>query len=81
MTIGSIDSDELKRILTLLKNKKSPGNNGMNTEPLKYAPIETEIRFLNIINICWSMYKVTDQWMRGVIYPIFKKGNRQDCNN
>jgi hypothetical protein len=27
------------------------------------------------------MHKIPDGWTRGVICPIFKKGNRQDCNN
>jgi hypothetical protein len=60
---------------------KSPDNDGMNTELLKYAPVEIKIRHLNIMNICWNMHKFPDEWTRGVICPIFKKGNRQDCNN
>jgi hypothetical protein len=48
----------------------------MNTELLKYAPGEIKIRYFNIINICWNMHKITDEWATGVICLIFKKGNR-----
>jgi hypothetical protein len=27
------------------------------------------------------MHKIPDEWTRGAICPIFKKGNRRTCNN
>jgi hypothetical protein len=53
----------------------------MNIEVLKYASVEIKVMFLHIVNVCWNMHKVPDEWTRGVIFPIFKKGNRRDCNN
>jgi hypothetical protein len=58
-----------------------PGNDGMNIEFLKYAPVEIKVRFLHIINICWNMHTVPDEWIRGVICLSLKKGNKRDCNN
>lgn len=40
-----------------------------------------KIRYLNIINTCWNMHKIPDEWTRRVICLIFTKGNRWDCNN
>jgi hypothetical protein len=45
----------------------------MNIELMKYAPVEIKVRFLHIINMCWNMHKIPDEWTRGVICPIFKK--------
>jgi hypothetical protein len=73
MTADLTELEELKGILKSFKNKKSPGNDGMNTELLKYAPVEIKIRYLNIINICWNMHKIPDEWTREVICSILKK--------
>jgi hypothetical protein len=76
LTVDPIELDELEGILKSFKNKTSPGNDGMNIELLKYASVEIKVRFLHIINICWNMLKISDEWTRGVICPIFKKKER-----
>jgi hypothetical protein len=81
MIADPTELEELEGILESFKSKKSPDNDGMNTELLKYAPVEIKIRYLIIINICWNMHRIPYEWKRGVICPIFKKGNRQGCNN
>jgi sorting nexin-29 len=81
LTVDPIELDELEEILKSFKNKKSPGNDGMNIELLKYTPVEIKVRFLHIINIYWNMHKIPYERTRGVIFPVFKKGNRWDCNN
>jgi hypothetical protein len=53
----------------------------MHIELLKYTPVEIKVRFLHIINIFRNMHKIPDDWTRGVICLIFKKGNRRDFNN
>jgi hypothetical protein len=81
LTVDRIALDGLEGILKSFKNKKSPGNDGMNIELLKYASVEIKVRFIHIINICWNMHKIPDERTRGVICPIFKKLNRWNCNN
>jgi hypothetical protein len=46
LTVKPIKLEELEGILKLFQNQKSPGNDGMNTELLKYAPVEIKIRHL-----------------------------------
>jgi hypothetical protein len=72
LPVDPIELEELEGILKSFKNKKSPGNDGMNIELLKYTPAEIKVRFL---------HKIPDEWTRGVICPIFKRGNGRDCNN
>jgi hypothetical protein len=45
----------------------------MNTEILKYTPVGIKIKYLNIINICWSKHKIPDEWTRGGNLPYFHK--------
>ena len=49
----------------------------MNVEITKYAPLEIKYRFLELLNMCWKTYRIPE----GIIYPIFKKGNRRECGN
>jgi hypothetical protein len=44
MTADPIEWEELEGILKSFKNNKSPDNDGMNIELLKYAPEENKIR-------------------------------------
>jgi hypothetical protein len=50
LTVDPIEVNELEGILKSFKNKKSPGNDGMNIELLKYAPVAIKVRFLHIIS-------------------------------
>jgi hypothetical protein len=55
LSVDPIEVDELEGILKSFKNKKSPGSDGINTEPLKYAPVEIKVKFLHVINIYYIL--------------------------
>ena len=77
-----ITYDELEEILKSFKNKKTPaGSDDMNVELIKYAPLEIKYRFLGLLNICWKTCRIPEERLEGIIYPIFKKGNRHECEN
>jgi hypothetical protein len=50
-------------------------------ELLKYASDNVKLRFLNILNLCWITHIIPEEWLRAKIIPIFKNGDRNDCNN
>lgn len=52
--------DELDKILSF-QIKKTSGWDDFNAELSKYAHAEIEIRFFNIINICWTTYKIPEE--------------------
>lgn len=81
MEVDLITYEELKTTLASFKNKKSPGTDNINIELFKYAPDEVMIRFLDILNICWRTYRIPNSWKEALICPVFKKGNRKECNN
>jgi hypothetical protein len=45
LTVDPVELDELEEIRKSFKDKESPGNDDMDTELLKYAPIEIKIGF------------------------------------
>jgi sorting nexin-29 len=77
----TVDPNELEELQGILRNKKSSGNESMNTELLKYMSVEIKKKYLSIINICWTMHKIPNEGTRGVICSLFKKGNIWDCDN
>ena len=36
---------------------------------------------MDLINICWKFGHIPEEWRVAKVYPIFKKGDQQDCNN
>lgn len=52
MEVDSLTLEELLHALTELKNRKSPGLNGINTELLKYGGILLQLRLLHFLNMC-----------------------------
>lgn len=59
--VDPIELEELQGILQSLKSKRSSGSDDMYAEIMKYTLLETEIKYLNIINIvCWSTHKIPD---------------------
>lgn len=81
MDIDLIEFEEMESILNSFHNNKTPGNDGLNMELFKYAPLEIKHRLLHIINLCWTTFQIPDEWKEAVVTPIFKKGDRWNCNN
>jgi sorting nexin-29 len=80
-TGDAISIDELNMVLKNIKNRKTPGSDGINTELIKYAPQAFLYRFLDFTNICWRYGHIPTERNEAVIVPIFKKGDRKDCND
>ena len=68
-------------MLKTLKNRKSPGLDGLNAELFKYAPDTFLTRLVDFINICWRYGHIPDDWKTAMVIPIFKSGNKRGCNN
>lgn len=79
--VDLIEYEEMEQILQSFHNNKSPGSDNLNIELLKYASRSIKQRLLNILNICWTTYKVPEEWAKAIIIPIYKKGDRDNPNN
>ena len=72
---------EFELAIEKLKNYKSPGIDQMPAELIKSGgrTIRWEIHKL-IISI-WYKEDLPEEWKESIIIPIYKKGDKTDCNN
>ena len=72
---------EIELTIEKLKNHKSPGIDQIPAELIKAGgrTIRGEIHKL-IISI-WNKEELPDEWKESIIVPIYKKGDKTDCNN
>ena len=76
-----IEFEEVKKVIQSLKNGKASGIDGIVSEIIKYGGK----RFFNIIWIlcrdCFELECIPEDWMEGVIFPIYKDGDARDPGN
>uniref|UniRef100_A0A7I5E8S3 Reverse transcriptase domain-containing protein n=1 Tax=Haemonchus contortus TaxID=6289 RepID=A0A7I5E8S3_HAECO len=78
---GYITKEEVSAAIECLKNRKSPGLDEISAELLKAGSTVVVEKLVKLFNRCWSQGEVPEDWRRGVIVKIPKKGNLSDCSN
>jgi endonuclease/exonuclease/phosphatase family metal-dependent hydrolase len=79
--VDLITLEELERMLVKAKNRKATGPDGLNMELLKGGGLFFRLRFLHLINLCWSYLVIPEEWEIAVVKSLFKKGDRSSCDN
>lgn len=79
--IESPTDQEIDEVIVNLKNNKSPGENGITGEILKWGGQTLQERIKNIIKQAWEDEKLPEVWKTALIYPVHKKGDRSECRN
>lgn len=79
--IGEVSRDEIRKAILRLKNGKSPGLDAITAEMLK-ADIETSTTmFHELFRHIWTHDTIPNDWAKGLIIKLLKKGDQSDCNN
>ena len=81
INIDPISEDEVERVIQKLKSNKSAGADQIVAEMLKYGGVIVLKSLTQLLNCCWNLQRVPDDWRHGVIVKLPKKGNLLDCNN
>ena len=72
---------EIERTIQKLKNNKAPGLDGIVAELIKLAPTEVISSLHRLLLKIWDDEVVPEDWCKGLICSIFKKGDRSICSN
>lgn len=76
-----IELQEVKNAIKRLKRGKAAGHDNITGEMLKNMGGKGVQLLTKICNMAWEEGRVPKDWEVGVIVPIYKKGDRRDCNN
>ena len=75
----SFTMDEAEEAIQSLKNSKACGWDKIAAETLKAGALPMRQLLLKVINCAWSQGKT--HWSKGLITPVFKKGDKLDPAN
>ena len=72
--------NELDTAIRKLKNKKSPGPDGISNEMIQHLGNRAKDKLLEIFNLTWTKGDVPQMWREAHMIPILKKGkNKSKC--
>ncbi|KAI4885603.1 hypothetical protein NFI96_005381 [Prochilodus magdalenae] len=81
VNIAPPEKQEIITAIKSLKNRKAPGQDNLNAELFKADPELATNILQPLFTAVWEGKQVPDDWTRGVIVKIPKKGSLSDCNN
>lgn len=73
--------DELDKVLAKSKNNKAAGINRIPVEFYKYSPPIFKEKFLEVCSKVYSEGNFEEEYLRAIICPILKKGDRSNPEN
>lgn len=72
---------EIQNEIRKARNGKAPGEDNITAELLKYGGEQLHLQIYQLIKQIWSQNKMPEEWNTGIIIPIYKKGNKEECEN
>lgn len=73
--------EEIAEIIRKQKNGKSPGENEINAELIKYGGDLVTEQVHQLIEKIWQQETMPESWETSVLIPIHKKGKKDECKN
>jgi len=77
----NINLEEVQCAVSTLMNNKPPGVNEISAEMLKHGKKTVVEQLAELFNMVWQDLEVPEDWKKGVINKLPKKGSLKDCNN
>jgi sorting nexin-29 len=64
-----------------MKNGKAPDIDNITVELIKNGGSELLQRIFDLLMQVWFQERMPQEWEIGIIFPLFKKGDRRECSN
>jgi len=72
---------EVELAIEKLKYHKSPGIDQIPAELIKEGGRTIRCEIHKLIISVWNKHELPDEWKEPIIVPIYRKGDKTDCNN
>ena len=79
--MGPITMEELKDAISRMKNGKAPGCDEIPSEIIKAGGEVILAPLLVLLREAYSAEQIPSDWQKGIICPIYKKGDKTLCDN
>jgi hypothetical protein len=81
ISFGKPTCVEVEMAMEKLKRHKSPGIYQFPAALIKPEGRKIYSEILKLTNSIWNKEEFHEEWKESLIVPIYKKGNKTDCNN
>jgi hypothetical protein len=68
-------------VIEKLKSHITPGIDQIPTELINTGGRTTSCEILKLIISIWNKEELPEEWKESIVVPIYKKGDKTDCNN
>ena len=72
---------EVKNAIIAMKNYMAAGEDNITSEMLKAGKESVAAELHKIVSTIWDSEILPEQWKTGIIYPVYKKGDKLNCAN
>ena len=76
-----LSENEIRLAIRRMKSNKAAGVDNLVAELFKVCEDETTAALKKLFDKIWEEERVPDEWLKGIIVKLPKKGDRLDCNN
>ncbi len=73
--------EEINQIIKSLKTNKAAGPDEILPEFIKNGGLSLKQKIHQLLVKIWNQEKIPWEWSEGILCPIYKKGDRKQCNN
>jgi hypothetical protein len=73
--------EEISTMITNFRKLKAPGIDNINPELIQATGPQMNSRIYRLVTNIWTKEKMPNEWNLALICPIYKKGEKSECNN
>jgi len=79
--VGELTIEDVKKEMRNLKNKMGAESDGIHPELIKYGGNKLLNRIYERVRQIWEVERIPEECKETIIVPIYKKGDRDKCEN